>query len=78
MATNSGVIFAHESGEDDDGLPMDGVFIESADFDLQDGNDFAFVRRMMPDIKILWNKCHFWWPTNKYVTKKPEMLQVSH
>jgi hypothetical protein len=52
LATNSGVIFAHESGEDDDGSPMDGVFIESADFDLQDGNDFAFVRRMMPDVKF--------------------------
>ena len=52
LATNSGVIFAHESGEDDDGSPMDGVFIESSDFDLQDGNDFAFVRRMMPDVKF--------------------------
>jgi hypothetical protein len=52
LATNSGVIFAHEDGEDDDGLPMDNVFIESADFDLQDGNDFAFIRRMMPDIRF--------------------------
>lgn len=52
LATNSGVIFAHEDGEDDDGSPMDNVFIESADFDLQDGNDFAFIRRMMPDIKF--------------------------
>ena len=52
LATNSGVIFAHEDGEDDDGSPMDNVFIESADFDLQDGNDFAFIRRMMPDIRF--------------------------
>ena len=52
LATNSGVIFSHEDGEDDDGTPMDGVFIESADFDLQDGNSFAFIRRMMPDIKF--------------------------
>jgi len=52
LATNSGVIFSHEDGEDDDGTPMDGVFIESADFDLQEGNSFAFIRRMMPDIKF--------------------------
>jgi hypothetical protein len=52
LATKNGVIFAHEDGEDDDGLPMDNVFIESADFDLQDGNDFAFIRRMMPDIRF--------------------------
>ena len=52
LATDNGVIFAHENGEDDDGSPMDNVFIESADFDLQDGNDFAFIRRMMPDVKF--------------------------
>ena len=52
LATNNGVIFSHEDGEDDDGTPMDGVFIESADFDLQDGNSFAFIRRMMPNIKF--------------------------
>ena len=52
LATDNGVIFNQEDGEDNDGLPMDGVFIESADFDLQDGNSFAFVRRMIPDIKF--------------------------
>jgi len=52
LATTNSFIYNQEDGDDDDGLPMDGVFIESADFDLQDGNSFAFIRRMIPDIKF--------------------------
>tara|TARA_R100001377_G_scaffold49248_1_gene28530 strand:- start:386 stop:2248 length:1863 start_codon:yes stop_codon:yes gene_type:complete len=52
LATTNNFIYNQEDGDDDDGLPMDGVFIESADFDLQDGNSFAFIRRMIPDIKF--------------------------
>ena len=52
LATTNSFIYNQEDGDDDDGLPMDGVYIESADFDLQDGNSFAFIRRMIPDIKF--------------------------
>jgi len=52
LATATNYIFNQEDGYDDDGSPMDGVFIESADFDLQEGNSFAFIRRMIPDIKF--------------------------
>jgi hypothetical protein len=52
LATASNTLFDQESGQDNDGSPMDSVFIESADFDLQDGNDFVFVRRVIPDIKF--------------------------
>jgi len=52
LAAASNYIFNQEDGDDDDGSPMDGVFIESADFDLQDGNSFAFIRRMIPDVKF--------------------------
>ncbi len=52
LATASNTLFNQESGQDNDGSPMDDVFIESADFDLQDGNDFVFVRRVIPDIKF--------------------------
>ena len=31
---------------------MDNVFIESADFDLGDGEEFQFVRRCIPDVKF--------------------------
>ena len=29
---------------------MDGVFIESADIDISDGDRFAFLKRILPDI----------------------------
>jgi len=31
---------------------MSGVFIESADFDLGDGEEFQFIKRMIPDVKF--------------------------
>ena len=45
-------LYQHVSGNDDDGSPMDNVFIESADFDLGDGEEFQFIRRMIPDVKF--------------------------
>lgn len=52
LATANNYIFNQEDGDDADGSPMDGVFIESSDFDLQDGNSFTFIRRMIPDVKF--------------------------
>tara|TARA_R100001129_G_scaffold176411_1_gene150378 strand:+ start:573 stop:2417 length:1845 start_codon:yes stop_codon:yes gene_type:complete len=46
-------LFQHEVGFDDDGSEMTGVFIESADLDLEDGNNFAFISRIIPDLKFL-------------------------
>ena len=31
---------------------MDNVFIESADFDIGDGEEFQFIKRMIPDVKF--------------------------
>ena len=45
-------LFQHETGNDDDGSPMTNVFIESADFDIGDGEEFQFIRRMIPDVKF--------------------------
>jgi len=55
MATSSGYLYNHEIGNDDDGSPMDNVFIESSDFDLADGEDFQAVNRIIPDIKFTGN-----------------------
>ena len=51
--TSSGTnyVYVHESGDDNDGSPMTS-FIESADFDLGDGEQFMFVDRLIPDIDI--------------------------
>jgi len=52
LATENGYLYNQETGEDADGSPMDNVFIESSDFDLQEGNDFAFISKIIPDIKF--------------------------
>ena len=49
LAASSGYIYNHEVGYDDDGSAMS-AYVESADFDIDDGNNFAFVRRIIPDI----------------------------
>ena len=51
----SNYIYSHETGFDDDGAPMDNVFIESADFDIGDGQEFQFIKRAIPDVKFTGN-----------------------
>ena len=46
-------LFQHEIGFNDDGSEMTGVFIESSDLDLGDGESFAFLSRIIPDIKFI-------------------------
>ena len=48
---NTQFIYVHETGNNDDGSPMDS-FIESSDFDLGDGNEFMFVNRLIPDVSL--------------------------
>ena len=50
--SSSNFLYKHETGFDDDGSPMDNVFIESADFDLGEGEDFQFIRGVIPDVKF--------------------------
>ena len=42
-ATSNGYLYEHEFGYNDDGQPMTNVFIESSDFDIGDGEQFAFI-----------------------------------
>jgi len=51
-SSNSSVLYNHESGDDDDGSPMDNVFIESGDIDIEQGEQFGFVSRIIPDVKF--------------------------
>ena len=55
QATGSSFLFQHEVGFNDDGAEMTNVFIESADFDIEDGERFSFLRKVIPDIKFLNN-----------------------
>ena len=45
-------LYQHETGNDADGSPMDNVFIESSDFDLDDGELISFVKNVIPDVKF--------------------------
>ena len=52
IATNSqGVLFTHESGFDADGEPLV-AYIESADFDLGEGDRLMFVSQVFPDFTL--------------------------
>ena len=50
--SNSSYIYNHELGNDADGSPMTGVYIESGDFDIGEGEDFQFIKKMIPDVKF--------------------------
>ena len=54
-AVSEGYLYEQESGFNDDGSPMTNVFIESSDFDLADGEQFTFIKRIIPDFKFLQN-----------------------
>jgi len=45
-------IYNQELGNDADGSPMTNVYVESGDFDIGEGEDFQFIRRMIPDVKF--------------------------
>jgi len=54
-ATSNNYLYEHEFGFNDDGTPMTNVFIESSDFDIGDGEQFAFISKVIPDVKFLNN-----------------------
>jgi len=51
-AYSTSQIYVHETGFNDDTSAMSNVYIESADIDLGDGENFMFVKKMIPDIKF--------------------------
>ena len=51
MATDSNLVYNHEKGNDNDGTAFTS-FIESSPLDVQDGDQFVFLRRMIPDVSF--------------------------
>lgn len=47
----NGTLFVHESGKDADGSPLE-AFIRSSYFDIDDGDEFLFVDKIIPDLKL--------------------------
>ena len=48
----SNYLYKHETGNDADGSPMDNVYIESSTMDIEEGDYYSFVNRIIPDIKF--------------------------
>jgi len=53
--TASNYLYQHEFGYNDDGSPMTNVYIESSDLDIGDGEQFAFISKIIPDVRFLSN-----------------------
>ena len=53
ISSSAYYLYDHETGYNDDTSPMDGVYIQSADIDLGDGDSLAFVKRIVPDVKFV-------------------------
>ena len=52
--SNTGTLYSHEVGYDDDGTAMQNVFIESSDFDIDPaGENFTAISRLIPDVKFI-------------------------
>lgn len=51
ITTGNGYLYGHEDGLDDDGAPMES-YIQSSDFDLDDGDNFMLIRRILPDVSF--------------------------
>ena len=49
-STSSNYLCNHELGNDNDGVAMTNVFIESSDFDLGEGEEFQFISKIIPDV----------------------------
>lgn len=57
LATEAGALLYHEYGADDATDPANPApisnYIESADFDLGEGDQFSFVKRIIPDVDFI-------------------------
>lgn len=51
LAAGGGYIFNHELGFDDDGSAMTS-FVETSPMDMGDGEKFAFIKRVIPDLSF--------------------------
>jgi len=51
-AAGASYIYLHETGYNDDTSSMNNVFIESGDIDLGDGDSFAFIKKIVPDVQF--------------------------
>jgi hypothetical protein len=69
-------LYMHEQGSNDDTSPMNNVFIESADLDIGDGENYSFIKRVLPDVKFL-SETNSNTPTINFVLKRRDFANQS-
>ena len=74
-------VYVHESGKNDDGSTMTS-YIESGDFDIGDGEDMMFVRKLIPDFKDQVGNVNIslksrYYPSDTQTTKGPFYYSTS-
>ena len=50
LSAGASYVYTHEIGTDDDGAAME-CFLQSGDFDIQDGEQLLSIKRFIPDFK---------------------------
>ena len=68
--SSSYCIFEHETGFNNDTDAMQSVYIESADIDIADGQNFAFVKKIIPDVAFVSTVGTSQTPTMNIVVKR--------
>ena len=63
-------VFRHESGYDNIDQAMSNVFIESADIDVGSGENFSFVKKIIPDLRFIFDRGVSNNPAVNFVLKK--------
>lgn len=53
ISSSSQYLYLHETGYNNDTSSMDNVYVESADIDISDGDNYAFVKKVIPDMKFV-------------------------
>lgn len=53
QVSGNNLIYEHETGYDDNLDPMTNVYVESADIDISSGENFTFMKQIIPDMKFV-------------------------
>jgi hypothetical protein len=53
QSSGQNLLYNHETGYDDGESAMTGVYIESADIDISAGENYAFLKKMIPDMNFV-------------------------
>lgn len=70
QGSGTNYLYEHETGFNNDTDAMQSVYIESADIDIADGQNFAFVKKIIPDVAFVSTVGTSQTPTMNIVVKR--------